>query len=131
MDKQAMPAPAGGIDYGPGMVQGVKAGGFLFLTAMRGIDPATKEYSDDTAEQARRAFENLRAALAPSGAGLEHVVKVTVYLGSVNYRYAFHDVWQEYFADNPPARIMIEVANPNPGPRGKAHFALDVIALAP
>src|SRR5262249_11124155 len=124
-------SPDGGIDYGAGMVQGIKAGGFLFLTAMRGIDPATKEYSEDTAEQARRAFENLKEALKPSGAGLEPGVKAPAYLGGVNSRYAFHDVWQEYFSENPPARIMIEVSNPNPGPRGKAHFALDVIALAP
>ena len=37
----------------------------------------------------------------------------------------------EYFPETPPARIAIKVADANAQPGGNAHFALDVIALAP
>ena len=40
-------------------------------------------------------------------------------------------MWMEFFPTNPPARIAIGVADANAAPGGKAHYALDVIALAP
>jgi 2-iminobutanoate/2-iminopropanoate deaminase len=113
-----------------GMVPGVRAGGFLFLSAIRGRHPATNEFSDDTAEQARQALENLRVVLEGAGVTLRHVVKVTLYLSRLEYRTAFHEVWMEYFPEHPPARTAVEVADANAAPGGKAHFVLDVIALA-
>lgn len=117
--------------HGPGMVPGIKAGGFLFLTAIRGRDPATGKTSDDTREQARQAFGNVAAVLAASGARLEDVVKVTLYLHDLKYRTAFHEVWMEVYPKDPPARIAMQVADANAAPGGNSHFALDVIALAP
>jgi 2-iminobutanoate/2-iminopropanoate deaminase len=113
-----------------GMVPGVRAGGFLFLSAIRGRHPETNEFSDDTAEQARQALENLRAVLEGAGVTLQHVVKVTLYLSRLEYRTAFHQVWMEYFPEHPPARTAVEVADADAAPGGGAHFVLDVIALA-
>ena len=113
-----------------GMVPGVRAGGFLFLSAIRGRHPETNEVSDDTAEQARQALENLRAVLEGAGVTLRHVVKVTLYLSRLEYRTAFHQVWMEYFPEHPSARTAVEVADANAAPGGGAHFVLDVIALA-
>ena len=113
-----------------GMVPGVRAGGFLFLSAIRGSHPETNEISDDTAEQARQALENLRVILEGTGASLRHVVKVMLYLSSLEYRKDFHEVWMEYFPEHPPARTAVEVADASAAPGGKAHFVLDVIALA-
>jgi 2-iminobutanoate/2-iminopropanoate deaminase len=75
-------------------------------------------------------MENLKALLASAGASLDHVVKVTLYLQDLRYRDAFHEVWMEYFPDNPPARIAVQVTDANAAQGGNAHFALDVIALA-
>jgi 2-iminobutanoate/2-iminopropanoate deaminase len=36
----------------------------------------------------------------------------------------------EYFPENPPARIAVQVADASASPSGNSHFALDVIALA-
>ncbi len=113
------------------MVPGIKAGGFLFFSAIRGNEPATGQWSDDTSVQARQALENLKSLLEAAGATLKHVVKVTLYLHELKYRAAFHEVWMEYFPEDPPARIAIRVADANASERGNAHFALDVIALAP
>ncbi|MSP41535.1 MAG: RidA family protein [Deltaproteobacteria bacterium] len=98
---------------------------------MRGNDPVTNFESNDTKEQARQAFENLKVLLAAAGAGLEHVVKVTLCLQDLKYRLLFHDVWMEYFPKDPPARIAIQVADANAQPGRNAHFALDVIAIDP
>lgn len=65
------------------------------------------------------------------GGSLDDVVKVTVYFHDLAYRDAFHEVWMEYWPENPPARIAVQVADANTRPGRNAHFALDVLALAP
>jgi 2-iminobutanoate/2-iminopropanoate deaminase len=130
MNRASIPTPEGGPDRRDGMVAGVKAGGFIFFSAMRGRNPVTNKSSDDTAEQARQCFENLKVLCAGAGITLQHVVKVTLYLSDLKYRKAFHEVWMEYFPENPPARIAVQVADASASPSGNSHFALDVIALA-
>ncbi len=131
MQRETLQSPPGGPRHGQGMVPGVRAGGFLFFSAIRGNHPETREWSPDTETQARQALENLRVLLEANGATLKHVVKVTLYLHELRYRAAFHKVWMEYFPVDPPARIAIRVADANSSSQGNAHFALDVIALAP
>jgi 2-iminobutanoate/2-iminopropanoate deaminase len=114
-----------------GMVPGVKAGGFLFLSAIRGRDPKTDNLPEDALEQARLALRNLEAVLKASGATLKHVVKVTLYLHDLERRKEFHQAWMEFFPVDPPARIAVGVKDANAAPGGKAHYALEVIALAP
>jgi 2-iminobutanoate/2-iminopropanoate deaminase len=130
LNRASIPTPPGGPERMEGMVSGVKAGGFIFFSAIRGRNPVTNQTSGDTREQARQAFENLKVLCAGAGVTLAHVVKVTLYLSDLRYRHAFHEVWMEYFPQDPPARIAIQVADANASPGGNAHFALDVIALA-
>src|SRR5438477_12174320 len=129
MDRQVIPSAATGPGHGAGMVPGIKAGGFIFFSAVRGRGP--NGFSDDTKEQTRAALDSLKDMLAASGATLEHVVKVTLYLHDLKYRSPFHEVWMQYWPENPPARIAIRVADANTQEGGNAHFALDVIAVAP
>lgn len=131
LDRTSMPQSPDAPDRMEGMVPGVRAGGFLFLSAIRGRDPKTNSMPEDGYEQAVRALSNLEAVLRASGATLAHVVKVTLYLHDLEMRKPFHRAWMEFFPKNPPARIAICVANANAAPGGNAHFALDVIALAP
>ncbi|WJR75839.1 RidA family protein [Bradyrhizobium sp. NP1] len=113
------------------MVPGVRAGGFLFLSAIRGRDPDNNNMSDDPYLQAVQALRNAAAILAASGASLKHVVKVTLYLSDLENRTPFHRAWVEAFPEDPPARIAVCIANANAAPGGNAYFALDVIAVDP
>ncbi len=132
MPRQTIHAAPGGPSHGQGMVAGVRAGGFLYFSAIRGYGAGgPSSISPDTEEQTRQAFRNLELLLEGAGATLDDVVHVTLYLHDLKYRKAFHEVWMEYFPVNPPARIAVQVANANSNVRGNAHFALDVIALAP
>ncbi|MDT2020044.1 RidA family protein [Methylocella sp. CPCC 101449] len=135
LDRQSMAQSPQAPERMAGMVPGVRAGGFLFLSAIRGREPQSGDkaggMSDDPLTQARQALKNLEAVLAASGATLAHVVKVTLYLHDLEKRTPFHQAWMEFFPQDPPARIAICVADANAAPGGKAHFALDVIALAP
>lgn len=131
MDRQTMPQGPDAPARMEGMVPGVRAGGFFYLSAIRGRDPRTDRMPDDPLEQARQALRNLEAVLAASGATLKHVVKVTLYLHDLERRREFHQAWMEFFPVDPPARTAVGVANANAAPGGNAHYALDVIALAP
>lgn len=130
LDRASMPQGTGAPARMEGMVPGVRAGGFLFLSAIRGrrVDGTI---SADPLEQARQCFANLESVLAASGATLAHVVKVTLYLADLARRQEFHAVWMEVYPADPPARIAICVADANAAPGGGAHYALDVVALAP
>lgn len=124
---------ASGTARPPGPIpQGVKAGGFVFLSGMRGVDPATQRIeTTDPEGQARQAFENLKVTLAAAGATLGDVVKVGVYLRDLHgHRPILNVVWAEYFgASGGPARHVVQVSDLGDAD-GKTLFLLDVTALA-
>ena len=111
--------------------EGVIANGFVFLTAVRGVDPNTQQVeADDPEEQARAAFAVMRNTLATVGSTVDDVVKVGVYMKDMSDRDAFNKVWKETFGDQPPARFAVQVVDM--GVMGdKTKFLLDVTALAP
>lgn len=114
-----------------GNCHGVKAGGFIFLSAVRGTAGDGRAVPEDTEQQARQLFENIKSTLGYAGAAMEDVVKVAVYMRDLQGdRPAFNQVWKEYFGDEPPARFAVQVAEMgNTGDGSK--FLADVIALAP
>jgi 2-iminobutanoate/2-iminopropanoate deaminase len=132
MKREIMPLSPGSPARMEGMVPGVKAGGFLFLSAIRGREQGTNSISPDPRQQARQCLLNIQSTLAASGATLDHVVKVTLYLSNLELRKPFHEVWLEFFPTDPPARIAVCIADANAAPGGgPTHYALDVIAVAP
>ncbi len=91
--------------------QGVVAGGWLFISGQIPLDPETGEMVEGGfKEKARRVLENLKAVVEAAGGSLEDVVKVTVYLADISRFSEFNEVYQEYFQDNKPARVVIQAA---------------------
>jgi enamine deaminase RidA (YjgF/YER057c/UK114 family) len=60
------------------------------------------------AAQSVQVFENLKTALLASGASLDHVVKITVFVTDLSGLQAFRDVRDRYFA-KPPASSLVQV----------------------
>jgi reactive intermediate/imine deaminase len=61
----------------------------------------------DIVEQTRATLDNLKLALEAAGASIADVIKVTVFLTDfANYK-GFNRAFDEYFADNPPARATV------------------------
>ena len=122
----------GAPGHGPGLIQGVIAGGFIFLSALRGVDPALGgDVSEDPKKQAEQIFVNMKLLLAGAGATLDDVAKITVYMRNLQTdRPAFNEVWIENFPTDPPARHAVEVVDIG-RPGGKTLYQLDVTAVAP
>ncbi|MEQ4204265.1 RidA family protein [Actinopolymorpha sp. B9G3] len=81
---------------------------------------------DDAQIQTRQVFDNLAAALAAAGAGMRHVVKLTVYLTNLADLAAFRTARDDYLSpDTPPACSLVQVSGlVNPS------FRIEIDALA-
>ncbi len=106
--------------------QGVAAGGFLFLSGQIPLDPATGQIVRGTAEdEVVRILENLKAVLVAGGAGLDRVVRTTVFLTDLGDFEAMNAVYARYFGESRPARSTVQVAAL---PRG-ARAEIDAVAF--
>lgn len=107
------------------IAQGVKCGGFIFVSGQGPLDPATKQVvSDDIAEQTRVTLDNVRTVLEAGGSGIEHVVRVGVFLRDMADFNVFNRVFKEYFKGVQPARTTVEAAPPRQG----VNVEIDAIA---
>jgi 2-iminobutanoate/2-iminopropanoate deaminase len=117
-------APDAPAAIGP-YVHAVRSGELLFCSGQVPLDPKTGEIVGTTpAEQARQVLENLSAVLAAAGGTLKDVVRTTVYLTDMGAFGAVNDVYGEFFAQDPPARVAVGVAAL---PRG-AQVEIDAVA---
>ncbi len=100
------------------------AGELLFCSGQIPLDPDSGEIvGASAAEQARRCLENLRAVCDAAGTALERALRVTVYMTDLGEFAAVNEVYASFFADEPPARVTVGVAQL---PRG-AYVEIDAI----
>lgn len=66
--------------------------------------------SGDLPEQTNKVFDNVERILADQGADLSHVVRIVVYLTSLDEYAEFSRVRGERFGDTPPASAALQVA---------------------
>lgn len=91
--------------------QAVKINGFLYVSGQVALDPKTNEFlGGDIRQQTERVIENLRGIVEAGGSKLNHVVKTTVFLKSLNDFAAMNEVYGKHFCSTPPARSTVEVA---------------------
>src|SRR5947209_6228380 len=80
--------------------QAVEAGGWIYVSALFGVDPQTHEIPADARGEAEQVFTNLTAILAAAGARLTDVVRVGIVMRALQRdRPTFNEVWAERFGD--------------------------------
>jgi 2-iminobutanoate/2-iminopropanoate deaminase len=104
--------PPGAIDTGGDTWSvGARAGDFIFVAGMQGVDPVTKKLVDGDEARIRQAFLNLQLVAQSEGATLQDCVRLTVYVSDL-HRYAplVSKVQAELWGKPPyPPRTMFEV----------------------
>lgn len=91
--------------------QGVALDGWVWTSGQVALDPETgKLAGSDAAAQADRTLRNIAAILQAAGSSLERVVKVTVYLTSMDDFASVNAVYARYFPNAYPARVCVEVS---------------------
>lgn len=85
-------------------------GPLIFLAGQEPVAPDGGVAAGDAAEQTRQIFTNMEDALAPYGAGIQHLVKVTYYLRHLTDLEAVRRVLGEWLVHDPkPAGTLVEV----------------------
>jgi 2-iminobutanoate/2-iminopropanoate deaminase len=91
--------------------QAIRAGDFVFVSGQIPIDPRTGEFvPGGIEEQTEQVLVNLSKVLEAAGAGLDQVVKTTVFLADIREFAAMNEVYGRFFFKEPPARATVEAA---------------------
>jgi 2-iminobutanoate/2-iminopropanoate deaminase len=94
---------------------GARAGDFVFVAGMRGIDPASHTILGTEEERIRTAFTNMKTIAESEGASLADCVRLTVFVTDMNrLRPLVNKVQEELWGGGPyPPRSIVEVARLN------------------
>ena len=105
MSDNKLPTGTGGQQLP--FVTAKQAGGFLFVSGQVSMDHDGNFVDGDIVVQARQTFANIERILKEHGYGMEHVVKVNVWLDDARDFNAFNKVFKELFLAHPPARSTV------------------------
>ena len=106
--------------------QAIDTGGLVFCAGQIGLDPATLQMAEGIEGQTHRVFRNLAAIATAAGLGLEHSVRMTVYLTDLAHFARVNEIMAQYVREPYPSRAAIGVAGL---PRG-ALVEIDAILQA-
>ncbi len=62
---------------------GARAGDFVFVAGMQGVDPATNKLVEGAEARIRQAFLNIRLIAQSEGASLQDCVRLTIYVSDL------------------------------------------------
>jgi enamine deaminase RidA (YjgF/YER057c/UK114 family) len=110
-------APPGAIRPTGPWAPGARAGDFVFVAGMRGIDPATDTLVSGDEARVRQAFLNMQRIAQSEGAGLHDAVRLVVYVTDMaRHRSLVNKVQEELWGPGPyPPRTIVEVRALNQG----------------
>jgi enamine deaminase RidA (YjgF/YER057c/UK114 family) len=94
---------------------GVRAGDFVFVAGMRGIDPATNTLIEGDEARIRQAFQNMKTIVAAAGGSMRDAVRLVVYVTDMDhYRPLVNKIQEEFWGGPPyPPRTIVEVSRLN------------------
>jgi 2-iminobutanoate/2-iminopropanoate deaminase len=104
-------SPAGAIKPTGTWSLGTRAGDFVFVAGMRGIDPATNQLVQGDEARIRQGFLNMKLIAESEGATLRDATRLVVYVTDMfRYRPLVNKVQEELWGAGPyPPRTIVEV----------------------
>lgn len=103
--------PTGAIKAEGTWSLGARAGDFVFVAGMQGVDPATNKLVEGAEARIRQAFLNIRLIAQSEGASLQDCVRLTIYVSDLATIAPLVDKVQAELWGKPPypPRTMMEV----------------------
>ena len=119
-------------DHAPAAVgpysQAIKVGGFVYTAGQIALVPALGQLVEGGIEaQTQQVMQNLTAVLEAAGAGLEDVVKTTIFVTDMADFAAVNQVYGSFFNSSLPARSTVQVSALPLG----ANVEIEAIAVLP
>lgn len=127
MAKEIIHTDAAPAAVGPySQAAAVRGGRTVYLSGQIGLEPGTGELVSENFEgQVKQAFANLRAVVEASGASLEDIVKLTLFLTDLSKFASVNAIMADIIPQPYPARSTIGVASL---PKG-AQFEVEAIVV--
>jgi 2-iminobutanoate/2-iminopropanoate deaminase len=97
------PSPAGPYS------QAVVVGDLIFVAGQVPKDPQTGQIPESIEDQTRQAFANIAAILEAAGSNLSQIVRVDVYLTSLDNFQRMNEVYKTFFSEHYPVRTTVGV----------------------
>jgi 2-iminobutanoate/2-iminopropanoate deaminase len=99
--------------YEPAAISlGIRVGNLVFVSGQVAVDEhGATVGGEDFEAQARRTFANLATVLDNAGSGLEHVVKVSIYVTDIGVLPTIVALRREFFVEPYPADTILQVAS--------------------
>jgi 2-iminobutanoate/2-iminopropanoate deaminase len=104
-------SPSGAIKTTGTWDLGARAGDFVYVAGMRGIDPKTNTLVQGEEARIRQAFLNMQMIAESEGASLRDCVRIVVYVTDMfRFRPLVNKVQEELWGKGPyPPRTIVEV----------------------
>ncbi|MEE9209533.1 MAG: RidA family protein [Kiloniellales bacterium] len=103
--------PRPSYPYSPG----ARGGSYVFTAGQVAWDGRGEVTgSGDVRGQTLQTLNNVKSVLAEGGAGLDDVLKCSVYLKDMSDFQAMNEVFARFFPDQPPARTTVQAALAEP-----------------
>ena len=108
-------SPAGAIAPTGTWSVGARAGDFVFVAGMRGINPVNNRLVEGDEARIRQAFMNMKLIAESEGASLANCVRLTVFVtGMSGLRPLVNKIQEELWTGGPyPPRTIVEVSKLN------------------
>lgn len=107
------------------LVQGMQAGGFVFVSGQIGRDRETGDLVRGSfAEEVIQALRNVREIVEAAGGTIEDICKVNVYITDAGYGKALNEAYKSFFDSQLPARTTVVCSLLN----SRAKVEIDAIA---
>ncbi len=108
-------SPTGAITPTGTWSLGSRAGDFVFVAGMRGIDPRTNTLVAGEEARVLQAFRNMQVVAASEGASLRDAVRLVVFVTDMSrHRPLVNKVQEQLWGGGPyPPRTIVEVARLN------------------
>ncbi len=106
--------------------QAVIGGDLVFCSGQIPIDPYTGKLAEGgIEEQTEQCLKNLQAVLEAAGSSLKQVVKVQIFITTMDHFSRMNAVYSRYFTSEEPARFCVAVSGLPLG----ALVEIDAVAL--
>jgi len=89
--------------------QAIVTNGMIYTSGQVALLPDGSLVDGDVVEQTHQVLKNLTAVLGEVGAGLDSVVKTTIFLADMGDFLKVNEVYAEYFGEHKPARSTVAV----------------------
>lgn len=96
--------------YSPALAINLGAARLVFVSGLLPLDENGDLVGDDIETQTRCVFDGLRRVLEASGGGLEHTVKMQIFLTDISEYGTVSTIRNEYLATARPASTLVEVS---------------------